>query len=74
MKSFAQREEGHILDESVGVRAALLEAEETAQDGIAPPPGGRDGAVADQGAGPLVSEKLPFQISNGFAIVIVRFQ
>ena len=55
------------------MRAALLEAEETAQDGIAPPPGGRDGAVADQGD-PLVSEKLPFQISNGFAIVIVRFQ
>ena len=32
MKSFAQREEGRILDESVGVRVALLEAGETAQD------------------------------------------
>ena len=41
-------------------------------DGIAPPPGGYDGAAVDMGD-PLGSEKSPFQISSSFDIVIFGF-
>ena len=43
-----------------------------AHDGIAAPPGGHDGGAEDTGDA-LPFEKLPFQISNGFAIVILDF-